>query len=68
MDGDYGRRGELYLKHFHDGKDIDTEYSGKTLRAVYKLWGRPVHLETLVEGVATRLSFDGKEGKQEAVR
>ncbi len=65
MDGDYGRRGELYLKHFHDGKDIDTDYTGKTLKAVYKLWGRPVHLETMVEGVATRLSFDGEQNSEE---
>lgn len=65
MDGDYARRGELYLKHFHDGKDIDTDYTGKTLKAVYKLWGRPVHLETLVEGVPTRLSFDGTQNSEE---
>ena len=66
-DGDWGRRGELYLQHAHDGKDIDTDYTEKVLRAVYHLWGRPVHLETLVEGKPTRLSFDGQDNTQEAV-
>jgi len=68
IDGDYQRRGELYLMHAHDGKDLETDYAGKTLRAIYKLWGRPVHLETKVDGVATRLSFDGKEGREEPVQ
>jgi len=64
-DGDYQRRGELYLKHAHDGKDIDVDYTEKTLRAVYRLWGRPVHLETMVDGEATRLSFDGETNSQD---
>lgn len=66
-DGDYERRGELYLKHAHDGKNIDTEYAERVLRAIHRLWGRPVHLETIVEDEPTRLSFDGDENKQEAL-
>lgn len=64
-DGDYHRRGELYLKHAFDGKEIDTEYAEKVLRAVYRLWGRPVHLETIFEEERTRLSFDGEKNSQE---
>ena len=64
-DGDYGRRGELYLKHAHDGKDIDVEYAGRVLRAIHRLWGRPVHLETVLADEPTRLSFDGEENRQE---
>jgi stage V sporulation protein R len=63
-DGDWQRRGELYLKHAHDGKDLDTEYTEKTLRAIQRLWGRPVHLETILNGEATRLSFDGETNSQ----
>jgi stage V sporulation protein R len=66
-DGDYGRRGELYLRHYHDGKDLDVEYTERTLRAIQRLWGRPVHLETVVEEQATLLSFDGQESRQEAL-
>jgi stage V sporulation protein R len=64
-DGDYQRRGELYLKHAFDGKEIDIEYAEKVLRAVYRLWGRPVHLETIFDEEPTRLSFDGEKNAQE---
>lgn len=63
-DGDWQRRGELYLKHAHDGKDLDLDYTERTLRAVQKLWGRPVHLETILSGENTRLSFDGETNSQ----
>jgi stage V sporulation protein R len=65
-DADYGRRGELYLRHAHDGKDLDADYTERVLRAIYRLWGRPVHLETVADKEPTRLSFDGKENKREA--
>lgn len=64
-DGDYARRGELYLIHAHDGKDLDVEYTERVLRAVYRMWGRPVHLETVSDGQKTRLSFDGEKNSQE---
>ncbi|GAB4457578.1 MAG: stage V sporulation protein SpoVR [Armatimonadaceae bacterium] len=64
-DGDYGRRGELYLKHAYDGKPLDVEYTEKTLRALYKLWGRPVHLESVLEDEPIRFSFDGNESSQQ---
>ncbi len=66
-DGDYHRHGELYLRHAHDGKDIDTDYADRVLRAIHRLWGRPVHLETVSSGEATLLIFDGKENIQKAL-
>ena len=62
--GDYGRRGELYLKHAFDGKPIDADYTEKTLRAIYHLWGRPVHLETVQENLPVVFSFDGETSSQ----
>ncbi|GAB2533991.1 SpoVR family protein [Gracilibacillus alcaliphilus] len=49
-DGDYMRNGELYLKHHYEGVELDLRYLEKTLPYIYQLWGRPVHLETVVEG------------------
>jgi stage V sporulation protein R len=66
-DGDYKRHGELYLSHAHDGKDVDTEYAERVLRAVHRLWGRPVHLETKIEDERILLSFDGRENTQETL-
>jgi stage V sporulation protein R len=58
-DGDYRRSRELYLVHRHEGRDLDTVYAEKTLQYMYQLWGRPVHLETIVEGDRILLSYDG---------
>ena len=65
-DGDYRRGRELYLKHCHEGDDLDLDYADKTLKYVHQLWGRPVHLETLVEGKKTVLSYEGQQGRASA--
>lgn len=46
-DGDYRGRRELYLRHHHDGRDLDLPYAEKTLAYVHQIWQHPVHLETL---------------------
>jgi len=66
-DGDYHRRGELYLRHAYDGKQLDTKYTDKVMRNIYKLWSRPVHLETIIEREKTLLMFDGSEFTQKAI-
>ena len=58
-DGDYEGRRELYLKHYHDGKDLDMQYAEKTLPYVHQVWGRRVHLETRLNGKAAVLTCDG---------
>lgn len=60
-DGDYRKNGELYLKHGHDGRDLDIYYLEKTLPYVYKLWGRPVHLETKVDNKIMLYSYNGEK-------
>ncbi|MDA8193196.1 MAG: hypothetical protein M0Z53_04235 [Thermaerobacter sp.] len=59
-DGDFNRRGELYLIHRHEGTDLDLPYAERTLHHVYRLWGRPVHLETVTDKRPLVLSYDGK--------
>ncbi|HMO02487.1 MAG TPA: SpoVR family protein [Oligoflexia bacterium] len=49
-DADYKRQHILYLKHYHDGRDLQLEYAEATLRHLYKLWEREVVLETLLGG------------------
>jgi stage V sporulation protein R len=65
-DGDYRRGRELYLKHCHEGDDLDLEYADKTLKYVHQIWSRPVHLETTVEGKKTVLSYEGQHGRASA--
>jgi stage V sporulation protein R len=50
VDGNHGNRGELYLRHCHEGIDLDVPFARDTLRNLYTVWGRPVHIETHAEG------------------
>ena len=46
IDGNYENRGELYLEHRHEGIDLDIPYAEETLRNLFTIWTRPVHLKT----------------------
>jgi stage V sporulation protein R len=59
-DGDHNRNLELYLRHRFEGAELDMNYAKKVLEHVHKLWGRPVHLETVVEDETTVLHYDGE--------
>ncbi|ASS74483.1 stage V sporulation protein R [Tumebacillus algifaecis] len=61
QDGDYLKNGELYLKHSFDGTELDVKYLEKTLPHVYNLWGRTIHLETVLDGRAVIFTHDGKK-------
>ncbi len=59
-DGDYMKNGELYLKHWFEGVELDLKYLEKVLPYIHQLWGRSVHMETVVEGKSMLFTFDGK--------
>ena len=59
-DGDYLKNNELYLKHWFEDIELDLKYLEKVLPYVYQLWGRPVHMESVLEGKAVLFSYDGK--------
>jgi stage V sporulation protein R len=67
-DGNYKNRGELFLEHQHDGVDLQINYARDTLANLHRLWTRPVHIETFVEGKKTTFSFDGSEHKTETAK
>ncbi|TGE32368.1 SpoVR family protein [Desulfosporosinus sp. Sb-LF] len=49
LEGDYEGKGGLYLKHRHEGVDLDIVYLEKTLTLVQFLWGKSVSFETIVD-------------------
>ena len=65
VDADHGGRRTLYLKHEHDGRDLQLEYAERTLEHVKILWGREVVLETIVNGRASLLRLAGDSLKVE---
>ena len=60
-DGNYENRGEMYLTHEFAGPELKVTDARDTLENLYKLWGRPVHIETVLENRISILSFDGNE-------
>lgn len=60
-DANYENRGELLLVHEHRGIDLRTDYSREAMRALHRLWKRPVVVRTLREDKPVLLRFDGKE-------
>lgn len=63
-DGDFNKRGELYLKHTYEGTELDVYFLEKTLPHVYTLWGRPVHIETVLNGKTVLFSYNGEKGSK----
>ncbi|HET7658585.1 MAG TPA: SpoVR family protein, partial [Bacillales bacterium] len=59
-DGDYAKSGELYLKHSYEGLELDLKYLQRVLPFIYKLWGRPVHIETVVEEKPVLFKYNGE--------
>ncbi len=56
-DSDYNHNHTLYLKHYHDGRDLQLEYAEKTLAYVRRLWQRNVVLETIVDREPMQLFY-----------
>lgn len=68
VDGNYKNRGELYLMHEFHGVELQMNYARDTLTNLQRLWGRPVHIETQLEGTSTVLSYDGSQHIQEQAK
>lgn len=56
-DADYNNSRTLFLKHAHDGRDLQLEYAEKTLQYLRQLWGREVILETSINSKKNHLHF-----------
>lgn len=61
VDGNYKNRGELYLAHTYAGVELQLDKARDTLTNLYRLWKRPVHLESVLEDAKVVIRFDGSE-------
>jgi len=66
-DSDHGGRRTLYMKHEHEGRDLQLEYAERTLEHVRALWGKEVVLETIVNGRRSLLRMQGDSLKVERI-
>ncbi|MEZ4470619.1 MAG: SpoVR family protein [bacterium] len=65
-DANFENRSELLLIHRHEGVDLDDGYSRATLRNLFALWKRPVHIASRKGDKGVLLSYDGKEARSKA--
>ncbi|MND00983.1 hypothetical protein D3C83_197840 [compost metagenome] len=57
-DADFGGTRTLLLRHYHDERDLELDNAERTLGYAFRLWERPVVLETVLGGKSTTLRFD----------
>jgi stage V sporulation protein R len=67
VDGNYANRGELYLAHKHNGLDLEIKYAVETLKNVYKVWQRPVHIQARIDDDMILFSYAGDQPKQQTI-
>ncbi len=61
VDGNYRNRGELLLRHQHNGIDLRQDWAQDVLANLQAIWSRPVHLQTVADNKPTLMSYDGSE-------
>ncbi|MCC6645978.1 MAG: SpoVR family protein [Polyangiaceae bacterium] len=61
VDSNFDNRGELLLRHEHEGVDLRVDWARECLRSLTRIWRRPCNVATVVEGKPTLLRFDGVE-------
>lgn len=66
-DGNYNNRGELYLRHRHEGVDLKVDYARDTLRNIHRIWTRPVYIETILDDKKRLISFDGRDYQERKI-
>ena len=59
-DADYSQNRTLYLKHYHDSRDLQLEHAERCLSYLHRLWGHEAVLETVVNGKRVMLSYSDK--------
>lgn len=68
VDSNFRNRHELYLLHKHFGVDLRIDYAKDVMENIFKLWGRPVHVETMCDEQPTLLSYDGRDHSMERIK
>ena len=63
-DSNFNNRGEMLLKHIHQGVDLDLNFASETMKNIYAIWKRPINLQTHYDDNEIIYTFDGKEMKQ----
>src|SRR5215475_5621388 len=56
-DANHDNRGELLMRHRHEGTDLQMDHARGTMAALVRIWRRPVNLITMIDGKPKALRF-----------
>jgi stage V sporulation protein R len=62
-----GAYDRLCITHSFEGQELDVEYIERTLPRVYRLWGRPVTLKTIINAHPVEFAYDGERTQRKVV-
>jgi stage V sporulation protein R len=65
-DANFENKGELLLRHQHEGSDLRLDQARDTLCNLERVWRRPVNLHTRVDGKGKMLRYDGRDHSEKA--
>jgi stage V sporulation protein R len=66
-DANFKNRAELLLHHKFDGLPLRVDYARDVLVNLYRVWKRPVNIETRVDNKGRLLTFDGTEHREQTI-
>ena len=67
-DGNYKNRGELYLVHRYDGIPLRMDHARDTMENIFKIWQRPVHVETVMEKRKKVMTWNGSKHEEKIIK
>ena len=67
-DANFENRGELLLRHDHQGMDLRADYAKEVMKSLVRVWKRPVNVTTIAEAKQVLIRFDGKEHSTKNLR
>ncbi len=65
-DANFQNRTELLLHHKYEGTELRADYAREVLKALHRLWKRPVNIETVRDDKGMLLTYDGDEHSEKA--
>ncbi len=64
IEANFENRGELLMRHTHTGADLQMDWAETTLGNLTRLWKRPVHIVSVMNGRPIRVSHDGESSSR----
>lgn len=59
VNANFENKGEILLRHVFYGQELDEKQAAETMSGIYKIWTRPIHIETISQDKVTTWHHDG---------